>query len=525
MTGNRAISRHATLIFILIFGGHLKGADRSPNVLFLAVDDMNDWIGCLQTTPRAITPNLDRLAERGVNFTNAHTAGVFCAPSRAAIFSGQYASTTGCYQSPNYFVNHPEIESLQMSFAKAGYTTLGAGKLFHHPAGAIDQRGWTDFFLRNQIQRESGWPLESWSRETPVPIPFPASVYNKGKTISGGLFLEWGAIPNDKEEEMADTIRINWAVDQLNKKHDRPFFLACGIYAPHFPNYCPQKYFDLYDPSDIELPPIKDDDLEDLPPKIRKQKENRKRQHHDKLVKIDAVDDAIHGYLACISYADEMMGRVLDALEASPYFDNTIVVFWSDHGYHHGEKGDWGKHTLWERTSNVPFIWAGPGVARSQSTDVTVSLIDMYPTFVDMCGLQKPDQPLEGESLAKTLADPSAATDRNVYLPHMHPGEYAVINRDWRFIRYGEDGEDGEELYNLREDPNEWTNLASEETYADLKSKMRNFAPKTFAEPEQKLNARKDLVVDGESFRWEKGNGNYQPLPKYRPYAASQRAQ
>ena len=124
---------------------------------------MNDWIGCLETTPRAITPNIDRLAARGVNFTNAHTAGVFCAPSRAAIFSGQYASTTGCYQTPNYFVGHPEIEALQMSFAKAGYTTLGAGKLFHHPAGAIDQRGWTEFFLRNQFQRESGWPLESWS--------------------------------------------------------------------------------------------------------------------------------------------------------------------------------------------------------------------------------------------------------------------------------------------------------------------------------------------------------------------------
>lgn len=489
-------------------------SDRPPNVLFLAVDDMNDWIGCLETTPRAITPNIDKLAARGVNFTNAHTAGVFCAPSRAAIFTGQFASTTGCYQTANYFVNSPDLEALHMTFAKGGYTTLGAGKLFHHPVGAIDQRGWTEFFLRNQSQRENGWPLDSWTEDTPFPNPFPASIYNQGKEVTGGLFLEWGAIPDDQEEEMADTKRINWAVEQLAKDHDKPFFLACGIYAPHFPNYCPQKYFDLYDPENIQLPPIKDDDLDDLPEKIRKLKTNRKKQHHDKLVAIDAVDDAILGYLACMSYADAMMGRVLDALEASPYADNTIVVFWSDHGYHHGEKGDWGKHTLWERTSNVPFIWAGPGVAKGAKTDVTASLIDMYPTLVEMCGLPKPSQSLEGESLANMLAEPSSAEDRNVYLPHMNPGEYAIINRDWRYIHYS----DGEELYDLKADPNEWNNLASDPQHADLKVEMQKFAPETFAEPEAKLNARKDLVVEGETFRWELGAGNYVTPPKYLPY-------
>lgn len=512
---NRFLS---TVALVLLHSICVASGDSKPNVLFLAVDDMNDWIGCLETTPHAITPNLDRLAARGVNFTNAHTAGVFCAPSRAAIFSGQYASTTGCYQTPYYFVGHPEIEALQMSFAKAGYTTLGAGKLFHHPAGSIDQRGWSEFFLRNQFQRESGWPLESWGEDTPFPNPFPASVYNKGKKIEGGLFLEWGAIPNEKEEQMADTIRINWAAEQLRKKHEKPFFLACGIYAPHFPNYCPQKYFDMYDVAKIELPPIKDDDLEDLPPNIRKQKENRKRQHHDNLVKLGAVEDAIHGYLACMSYADAMMGRVLNALESSPYVDNTIVVFWSDHGYHHGEKGDWGKHTLWERTSNVPFIWAGPGVTAGAKTDVTVSLIDMYPTLVEMCGLSKPHQPLEGHSIARTLSNPSAASDRNVFLPHMNPGEYAIINRDWRYIRYGNDGE---ELYNLREDPNEWNNLASDEKYANLKAELAKSAPDTFAEPEPSLNSRKDLVIEGETFHWEKDKGNYKPLPNHLPYTSS----
>lgn len=509
--------RYLLTVFLLSLS--LVHADDKPNVLFLAVDDMNDWIGCLEGTapmirPKAITPNIDRLAARGVNFTNAHTAGVFCAPSRAAIFSGQFASTTGCYRTAHYFANNPQIEGLQMSFSKAGYTTLGAGKLYHHPAGAIDQRGWTEFFLRNKSQKENGWPLDSWSEETPFPEPFPASIYNRGKKVTGGLFLEWGAIPDGKEEEMADTIRINWAVDQLRKKHDKPFFLACGIYAPHFPNYCPQKYFDLYDPDKITLPPYKEDDLEDLPERIRKQKINRRNLHHRGLEELDAVDDAIHGYLACISYADAMMGRLLDALEESPYADNTIIVLWSDHGYHHGEKGDWGKHTLWERTSNVPFIWAGPGVKEGAVSDVSVSLIDMYPTFVEMCELESPAQPLEGTSIAATLSDPAAAEDRNVFLPHMEVGEYAIINRDWRYISYGEDGE---ELYDLKKDPNEWTNLANHPEHEKRKRELRAYAPETFAPPEEYLNSRKDLFIEGETFRWEKGAGNMTPKSGYVP--------
>ena len=492
-------------------------AKQKPNVLLLAVDDMNDWIGCLGKTPRAITPNIDKLAGRGVNFSNAHTAGVFCAPSRAAIFSGQFASTTGCYQSGTYFVDHPEIESLQTSFAKAGYSTFGAGKLFHHPAGAIDIRNWTHFFLRNPEQRKTGWPMNSWSEETPFPGNFPASIYNRGQDITGGMFLEWAGIPNHREEDMADTKRANWAVEQLRKRHDKPFFLAVGLYAPHYPNYCPQKYFDLYDPDKIELPPIKKDDLEDLPDKIRKMKTARSRILQ-KLQSLDAWDDAIHGYLANISYADAMIGRVLNALEQSPYADNTIVVLWSDHGYHLGEKGDWGKHTLWERTSNVPFIWAGPGVAKNKTTDVTVSLIDLYPTFREMCGLPQTKQTLEGQSIASTLANPDQAEDRSVFLPHMHPGEYAIINRDWRYVRYGEDGE---ELYDLREDPHEWNNLAMEKKYFKTKSRLSSFAPKKFAPQAKKLNAKRDLFVNDDSFEWIAGKGNLQKAKVYRPSATT----
>lgn len=497
----------AGFLGVLLFAG-VAQAER-PNVLFLAVDDMNDWIGSLGTTPRAVTPNLDKLAARGVNFSNAHTPGVYCAPARAAIFSGQFASTTGCYRSNDYFTDHPEIEGLQMSFDKAGYTTLGVGKLFHHMPGSIDVRGWDEFHLRKPSQRLEGWSLDNWTDETPFPDPFPASKFNEGKEVKGGLFLEWAGLPNEKEEEMADTIRVNWAAEQLGKKHEKPFFLACGIYAPHFPNYCPQKYFDLYDRDAIELPPIKEDDLADLPEKMKKAKTARSRIHQE-LVKKDAVKDAIHGYLACLSYADAMMGRVLDVLEKSSYADNTIVVLWSDHGYHHGEKFDWGKHTLWERTSNVPFIWAGPGVAKGKMTDVTASLIDMYPTFVEMCDLPQPHQKLEGVSLKETLANPEAAEDRDVYLPYMAPGEYAIINKKWRYLSYGKDGE---ELYDMVADPNEWFNIADKPEHAAVKEKLRASAPKTFAEPAPKRTIGKDLIIEGETFRW-RTEKDQKPAPK-----------
>jgi len=280
-----------------------------------------------------------------------------------------------------------------------------------------------------------------------------------------GKFLEYGPITNAQEEEMADTKRINWACAVLDRKHDAPFFLGVGVYAPHFPNYAPQKYFDLYRREDIVLPPHKDDDLDDLPEKMRKQKIAQKNKHHQRLEELGIIDEAILGYLASVTYADAMLGRVLDALDASPHWAHTIVVIWSDHGYHHGEKGDWGKHTLWERTSNVPFIWAAPAVASNQRIDTTVSLIDMSPTFLELCGLAE-DDGLEGTSLASILKRPESAQDRDVFLPYLEPNSFAVINQEWRYIQYSEGSE---ELYDVQKDPNEWYNLASETKYHGVK--------------------------------------------------------
>jgi len=474
-----------------------------PNVVFFAVDDLCDWVGSMGHR-QAITPNMDSLARSGVLFTNAQAPGVFCAPSRTAIFTGRYASTTGGYTTEVYHYDHPEIVPLQMALQRGGYATFGAGKLFHHREGYLDRRGWDQFFVRNDTLRRKGWRIETWpmaeaERDVPFPDPFPASVYNRGKQVTGGLFLEWGSIPNDREEQMADTRRVQFACEVLERKHERPFFLAVGLYAPHFPNYAPQKYFDLYDVEQVETPPYKADDLEDLPPRIRRRMENRRRQHHEKLEALGAVADAIRGYLACTSYADAMLGRVLKALRESPYADNTIVVFWSDQGFHHGEKGHWGKHTLWQRTANVPLIWSGPGIARNAKIGATVSLIDMYPTLVELCGLPPVDG-LEGRSLAGALADPPSARDRNVFLPGMEPGSYAIINRNWHYIHYNDDTE---ELYDRRRDPNQWHNLAGQPSLVDVRRKLRASAPATFA-PRATPRSELRLVLDGEDFHWER---------------------
>ena len=317
------------ILFVLVAGllsHHLSGAEK-PNVLFLAVDDMNDWIGCHETTPRAFTPNFDKLAARGVNFTNAHTAGVFCAP-----FSGGHllwairVHHRLLQLRPLLRTPPPRLSrSRRLSPKLATRPTALANSFIIRQAPSTPAIG-PHFFLRNPAQRTTGWPLDSFSPEVPFPTPFPHSPFNQDREITGGLFLEWGPVPNDREEDMADTQRINWAVQALeNQPADKPFFLAVGLYAPHFPNYCPQKYFDLYDPDKITTPPYKKDDLDDLPPHITKIKTNRSRIHQ-RLEELDAVDDAIHGYLACISYADALMGRVLNALENSPHYQNTIVV-------------------------------------------------------------------------------------------------------------------------------------------------------------------------------------------------------
>ena len=490
--------RHTHLFFVLLCAATSSAASR-PNVVMIAVDDMCDWIEPLGSS-MAKTPNLERLAQRGVVFSNAHTAGIYCAPSRSAIFTGRYASTTGCYTNQVYYHNHPEYRPLQVALQQGGYATFGTGKLFHHPAGFLDQRGWTEFHVRTSVQKTTGWPMDSWDHNAPLPDPYPHSPFNQANPKwKGKPFMEVGPIPNEREKHMADTLRTEWACKIIRRRHDQPFFVGLGLYAPHFPNYAPQKYFDLYPLDTVRQPPIKEDDLDDLPDIVRKKHESRKKNIHGKLIDLGIVESSIQGYLACISYADAMLGRVLDAIDASPNRDNTVVIFWSDHGYAHGEKGHWGKHSLWQRTSQVPLLWAGPGVAKNTDIGYTASLIDIYPTLIDLCGLPS-STGLEGESLSSILKRGSVpqGKTRSVLLPYDEPKSYAIINEQWRYIQY-RDG--SEELYDVHQDPHEWNNLAADGTLKPIKKRLQTLAPKTFA-PLGLASAQLQIENRGESFRW-----------------------
>jgi len=479
---------------------NLSVSGEQPNVIMFMMDDLNDWITPLGYD-QVKTPNLDRLADAGVVFNNAHAPGVFCAPSRTAIFTGMQASTTGCYKNEVFHYDHPELVTLQMVFKNAGYNAYGAGKIYHHRSGYVDLRGWDEYFTRSQQVRDMAYEMNSYHmNDVPLPDPHPYSPYyrNTDRISGSAKHLEWGPIPNEKEDEMADALRTNWMCDVLKRDHDKPFFMALGMYSPHYPNYAPQKYFDMYDRDELELPPYKEDDLEDLSPAIRRFYKKRAEQHQE-LEKYDALKDALHGYLASITFADAMLGRVLDALEASPYKENTIVVVWSDQGFHHGEKGHWGKKSLWQRTTQVPFIWAGKGIVKNDEVETTVSLIDIYPTLSELCNLQV-KQKLEGVSLVSTLQNPSSAIERNVFIPHSERESYAVVNRNWRYIYY-KDG--SEELYDLKNDPNEWHNLAkNREKYHSIINEMQKAAPKKFspvATPRNKL----ELIVTGDTFQWD----------------------
>lgn len=481
------------------------GAAGHPNVLFIAVDDMNDWVGAMGNT-QAKTPHIDRLAGRGVMFQNAHTAATYCTPSRTALMTGLYPSTTGCYGEEVFFHANPAWQDLPAYFKANGYKTHGGGKLYHHMPGYVDQRGWDDFFFWKEANRNKGWCVDSWGEGAPNPSRRPNSPATielmeqlKAKGIKKDVtsFLDYAALPDELEEKMADTLCANWAVDFLKQKHEKPFFLGFGLYAPHKPNYTPRKYFDLYPLQDLVLPPLREDDLADLPPHALEWAQRRKRHGYDRLVRNNCLRECVQGYLAAISYADAMIGRVLDALQASPYRENTVVVLWSDNGYHNREKMQWAKHTLWERTSNVPLIFAGPGIASGGVVDSPVSLVDIYPTLVDLCGLPK-NTGLDGVSLKDTLAAPEQTGDRAVFEMDAHGT--AVITRNWHYIRYEKENE--EELYDMRDDPHQWTNLAASPKFAKRLDKMRALLPKRAPAASGSARPAIRLVNKEGTFEW-----------------------
>ncbi|MFC4993389.1 sulfatase [Rubritalea tangerina] len=375
------------LLFSLILFGLLNtvlcAKQQKMNVLFIAVDDLNDWVACLGNK-QAITPNIDRLAAKGMLFTNASCAASVCNPSRAAVMSGLRPSTSGVYENATPLQTQIPASHLTLPkyFKKNGYITHGSGKIYHDQIGGHPHDDFDHYHFWNEHYRKWGWEL-GYSR---YPDPEPQERPHAKITRLTKRNFDFAPIEGT-ESMMPDFLSTNYGVDFLNKNHHAPFFLAIGIFRPHLPWFAPQKYFDLYPIDNIQLPPTNPDDLNDLSA-IALKRTNDKASKHNKVIALNEWKKAVQAYLACISFADAQIGRLLNALENSPYKDNTIIVLWSDHGYHLGEKDHWHKRTLWERSVRVPYIVVAPGTSKpGTKTDAPVDLMSVYPSLLELAGL------------------------------------------------------------------------------------------------------------------------------------------
>ena len=422
-----------------------------PNVLFIAIDDLNDWVGCLGGHPDVKTPNIDRLAARGALFTHAYCSAPACNPSRASLLTGILPSSSGVYSNNQpWRPVMPQAVTLPQHFMANGYHVVGGGKIFHYK----DRASWHEYYSRG-------------------PDPMPPNRPLNG--IVNTAHFDWGPV-DVSDEDMADTRVVRWAMGYLRQKHDRPFFLAAGPFRPHLPWYVPKKYFDMYPLDEIALPNVKDDDLDDVPAMGRRMA--APQGDHKKVVDTNNWRRAVQGYLASITFTDTNVGRLVDALDESPYAQNTLVVLWGDHGWHLGEKLHWRKFALWEEATHAPLLFAGPGVGRPGGRcPRTVSFIDIYPTLVDLCGLPAKAE-LEGLSLRPLLDQPEAAWERPAVTTYGR-NNHSVRSEGWRYIRYG-DGT--EELYDEVRDPMEWDNLATQPKYDAVKRELARWLPKVNAD-------------------------------------------
>ena len=446
---------------------------RPPNVLFLVVDDLNDWIGCMGGHPQSETPNIDRLAARGMLFTNAHCAAPLCNPSRASVMTGLYPATSGVHGNQQDWRKSPHVKgksTLPQYFRERGYWTGACGKIFHanHGCECAALNG------GHGGLRGFNHP-ESWTRRHPSKnqqLSKPAVMTGRNMNGLDIWHWDWGGI-DVPDEETTDGRSVAWAVDQLGKNRAEPFFLAVGIYRPHGPWYVPQKYFDAFPRDSIRLPTVKADDLADIPD-IAKGYARGPNSLHKRIVRNNLYTAAVQAYLANIHFADAMIGKVLDALDSGPHAENTIVCLWSDHGWHLGEKERWHKSTHWEEATRVPLIFSVPGLTDPGSkTARPASLVDLYPTLVELCGLE-PNPDLDGVSLVPQLRDPKAPRKRPAITTRAGR-DHSARSEHWRYIRYA-DG--SEELYDHRNDPNEWKNLAGDASTDKVRKELAAWLPK-----------------------------------------------
>lgn len=457
--------------------------DGRPNVLFIAIDDLNDWLGCLKGHPQVKTPHIDALARRGVLFTNAHCAAPLCSPSRAATFSGRHPFQTGVFGNDDDIRKvEPNAILLPEYFARHGYRTLGTGKLLHNGSKGIVQDGyfphqrWSPFDPKDVLYTPDELPTKGTNNprhlirfgadQQEIVLPFNRMPSDRRPNAPAGESFDWGPV-DVPDSAMGDGQITDWAIERLRESGGSPFFLAVGFYRPHIPLYAPRRYFELYDDLDVLLPPVREDDLDDLSSTGKEWAlEAVTAGAHATVVEYGQWQAAVKGYLACISFVDSQVGRIIQALDEHPGASNTVVVLWSDHGWHLGEKQHWGKWTGWQRSTHVPLIVLPPrdsppaGFHSGSACAEPVSLLDLYPTLIELCRLP-PRGDLAGTSLVPLLSNPNQDTGRMV-VTTFDDGNYSLTGRRWHYIRY-RDG--SEELYDSQADPHEWKNLADERTF------------------------------------------------------------
>ena len=442
-----------------------KAPDQKPNILFIAIDDMNDWVGVLGGHPQAKTPNIDKLASEGVLFTNAHAPAPACSPCRNALLYGMQPHNSGLYpfydrtkMDPAFFSKH---KSLMQIFKENGYNTFGAGKIHHSNMNKTSIALFDSLEFTESIN----------AKLNELPNPVVDSTQGAGSKTFGKMCARPSLSP------MEDHVDYNislFGVDVLKREHDKPFFLAVGFIKPHLPFVAPIKYFDMFPREEIQKTPIKDDDLADLPWAARS---NAKLNDDYKYRTKDTWEDWIRAYLACNAYTDENVGRVVDALNNSEFKDNTIIVLWSDHGYHFGEKRSHRKFSLWEEATRVPFIILDPrNESNGKECAAPVSLLDIYPTLLSYAGIEKPNYS-DGLNLTYLLLNPE--DEREIpALTTWGRGNYSLRSSKWRYTVYF-DG--SEELYDHENDPNEWDNLAEQQQFVQIKSELKKYLPATEA--------------------------------------------
>ncbi len=467
MNNHKLISTFCfSMSFFISGSARAEVAKQKPNVIFIAIDDLNDWVGCLGGHPQAHTPNIDRLATRGILFTNAHCSAPGCSPSRNSLLTGKEPVNTGYYPFYDKWDKEylPGYVTLPQYFRENDYTTYASGKIHHNMAGQNPKNGQRDWTENNlSVLRE-----------------LPELNVDKSERVGFDEVTDkWLAGPTTNPlEDHPDYQTALYGINFLNKNHDKPFFLGLGFIKPHLPFTAPKKYFDLFDRENIQLPKIKDDDLNDIPWAGRS---NAKLQNDLIIREKDIRKGMIEGYLACGAFIDDMIGDVMTALEKSPYKENTIIILWSDHGFHHGEKRTFTKFSLWEESTRVPFIIVDPrrNDLPGKKCSAAVSLISIYPTLLEMCDLPAKTG-LDGSSLVPLLKNPDAKWEKPA-LTTWGRGNYALRTDRWRYIRYF-DG--SEELYDHQNDPDEWTNLAKIPKYAEIKVTFAKYLPAKEEKPQ-----------------------------------------